>query len=194
MLVNIRQNGVRDFNQRYCDTYGWLIQGDRRRFIYIESITENKIYFNEGNDVEYFVYTDSNTTFEFIPVDRGWFNTNTGDALFLYRRPARQWKRGISNSNTDIISYRHVPQEVNYSVLNSVFNADFEKNNYPKEFKTGALSKHFCLNPSNILLLYNNPIGNVQDNTIIVSNKLFSQEINDLVTRNEWDVKIEYNF
>lgn len=194
MIVNIRQNGVRDFSQRYCDTYGWLIQGDKRRFIYVESITENKIYFNEGNDVEYFVYTDSNTTFEFIPVDRGWFNTNTGDALFLYRCPARQWKRGISNNNTAIISYRNLLLEVNYSTLSSVFNDDFEKNNYPKEFKTGALSKHFCFDPYNRLLLYTNHVGDVVDNTIIVSNKLFLQEITDLVNRNEWDVKVEYNF
>lgn len=194
MIINLRQNGIRDFNQRYCGTYGWLIQGNNKRFIYIESITDQKIYFNEGDDIEYFVHTDSDITFEFIPVDRGWFNTNNGTALFLYRCPARQWKRGISNSNTEIIDFNNRCQEVNYKVLHSIFNEDFVKNNYPKELKVGALSKHFCFNPKGLLLLYNSAIGNIKDNTIVVNNKLFLQEIIDLINRNNWNVKIEHNF
>ena len=196
MLETFTSNNSSDFNQRYCGTYGWLLKNGSRRLVYLENIYDDILYFNVGNENDsYYAKINSGTFFEFIPVNKGWFNSNNDRCYFLCRKPARQWKRGISPNNTTIydpLYGGHI--DITYNVLSSIFNLDYTKYNYPLEFKKGALSNHFCLDKNNVLFFYEAPIGfyDAVGKQFILNNDLVAQELKDLISRNNWNIEVSY--
>lgn len=193
MKATYTRYNARDFIQRYVDTYGWLLRDDgSRKFVHITQAEEGRLYYETDGSVEFYARQDGGQIFEFIPVNKGWFNGTDGP-VFLSRVPARQWKRGISGSNTEIQKFNGgVLQNyiLNYTELSKVFNDDFNVKNYPNTFKSGALSKHFCL-VNNNLWFYDTVIGILEGTTFKLSNDIVAQELKDLIKRKGWQLHVE---
>ena len=193
MLTAFNNETIRDFPQRYSNTFGWLInkENNTKKFVHINEVEDQRLHFNtDSSDEGYWIRTNNNIFFEFIPVNKGWFNGEDGKPYYLCRKTARQWKRGISPNNTFIYSVYSNIQHVNFDNLKNIFNDNFEYLNYPKEFKHGALSRHFCLLKSGEIYFYETCVGYFNNNKITVMNSLITQEITDLCNRNNWSVEV----
>lgn len=198
MKATYTRYNARDFIQRYVDTYGWLLRDEgSRKFVHITRAEEGRLYYETDGTSEYYATQDRGQVFEFIPVKKGWFNTSNGEAVLLSRVPARQWKRGISGSNTDIrrlVNGEFLLQRfVDYKELSSIFNDDFNKNNYPAKFDIGAISKHFCIDKNNQLWFYDSNVGKLEADTFILDNNIIEQELRDLIKRRGWKFNVQYN-
>ena len=193
MKATYTRYNARDFIQRYVDTYGWLLRDDgTRKFVHITQAEEGRLYYETDGSAEFYALRDRGQIFEFIPVNKGWFNGTDGP-VFLSRVPARQWKRGISGSNTEIQKFTDgvlINYILNYTELSKVFNDDFNVKNYPDTFKPGALSKHFCL-VNNNLWFYDTVIGILEGTTFKLSNDIVAQELKDLIKRKGWQLHVE---
>jgi hypothetical protein len=193
MLDTLTSDNYRDFSARYTHTFGWLITGYAKRLVHILRVGDDRVYFTDSTGMEYHAKSDAGINFEFIPVDHGYFNGKDGNTYLLNRIPARQWKRGIASSNTEIINFGNWrATSVNYANLALIFNDEFKTFNYPKEFQFGALSKHFAIHPKNKQVwMYDRHIGQFNDKVITLYSDLVQQELTDLMNRNGWDIKVE---
>lgn len=193
MKATYTRYNARDFIQRYVDTYGWLLRDNgTRKFVHIKQAEEGRLYYETDGSADFYALQDRGQIFEFIPVNKGWFNGTDGP-VFLNRVPARQWKRGISGSNTEIQKFKNkilINYILNYTELSKVFNDDFNIKNYPDTFKPGALSKHFCL-VNNNLWFYDTVIGILEGTTFKLFNDIVSQELKDLIKRKGWQLHVE---
>lgn len=190
MLVKFNADTYRDFNQRYVGAYGWLITPTNKKLININSVDGHRVYYNIGGATLFWAELNSATTFEFIPVDHGLFNGRDGYTYYMHRKPARQWRRGISENNTvmeKLHTHKHVP--INYQTLENIFNDEFSQRNYPQVFETGALSKHFAVLYGKVYF-YSIVIGNYANDEIILNNEITAQELKDLIHRNHWNIKV----
>lgn len=192
MLDTLTSENYRDFSPRYSHTYGWLQQEGTKQLVYIRRVTDDRVYFTNQTNMEYHAKINSGVMFEFIPVDHGWFNGQDGVAYFLSRMPSRQWKRGISDSNTSMVSSTNMrAMEITYNGLANIFNVGFESRNYPKLFSgVGALSKHFAIAQTGRLYMYDRWIGTYKDGVITLFSDLVKQELTDLINRNGWNIQI----
>lgn len=192
MLDTLTSENYRDFSARYANTFGWLVDG-KRQFVHVLRVADERVYFTNATGMEYHAKMDHGVNFEFIPVDRGWFNDINGNPWLLSRVPARQWKRGISETNTMMYDGHSLRTfHVNYERLSKVFSDKFTELNYSKEIKpTGAWSKHFAVTKHG-LHFYDQLIGSYNPKTqeIVLTSDIVKQELTDLINRNGWSVKI----
>jgi hypothetical protein len=184
-----------DFSRRYSGTYGWLLQGNTEIFVLLNRVDSEKVSFSTGNNLPYYANVDSGTRFKFIPVKNGWFNANDGNTYLLSRQPARQWKRGIADSNTTITSIAHMSDvPLTYKVLSTIFNDNYSKLNPIKtwEGRSCALSQHFAVSPNNRLYFYRQIIGEYDplNKAFILEMPIVKQELEDLINRNNWFLKV----
>ncbi len=190
MLDTYTSGNERDFGARYAETFGWLITGDTRRFVHISHTDHSAVYFTQGGKLEYNARIDAGVQFEFIPVDRGWYNTSTGDVVYLVRVPARQWKRGISQNNTQIRMCDGLFQlPVDYPTLLSVFSKEHKQHSYIPG-KRCALSKHFAINSVNQVFFYNQVIGALEKDIIVLNDTLVATELTDTINRQGYPLKV----
>ena len=119
-------DNARDWQQRYGNTFGFLIKGDDRVLVQFTDQTDEHVYFRtepEGN--AYHAKINSGIRFEFIQVDNAWFNGKSGNVYLLSRVPNRQWRRGICKMNTSIMSLSSdggLNQiSVSFKVLNDIY-------------------------------------------------------------------------
>lgn len=192
MIDTLRSDNAGDFSQRYVDTYGWLFLNGKKTLVYIVDCSRSRASFTLGASPTFHVNVDSGLEFEFIQVDRGWFNATDGKLYFLQRHPARQFKRGISESNTQLRDSRLVPLSVTYQILSSIFDPTFDYWNKKDLDGTGALSKHFAV-INGTIMFYTESIGKYADGTVTMSSTLFQQEFQDLLRRKNIDVKVVVN-
>ena len=193
MLDTLTSLNGRDFNQRYGNTFGWLVKDDgKKSFVFLHGTDSRmeRIDFSMGTTMQYHAKKDTGVTFEFIPVDRAWVNGEDGP-YFLSRHPTRQWKRGIASTNTSIKDGKFRSLAINYETLVKIYNDNYQERNYSKEFKEGALSKHFALCGKD-LWFYDKRVGKFDPkmNEIVLSDSIIYQEISDLFNRNGWNTKI----
>lgn len=192
MIDTLRSDNAGDFSQRYVNTYGWLYLGGKKTLVYISDCGNNKATFTMGNTPAFHVNVNSGLEFEFIQVDRGWFNATDGKLYFLQRHPARQFKRGISTSNTVVRDGNLSPVSLTYPLLASVFDPTFNYWDKKDLDKTGALSKHFAVINGSIMF-YTENIGKYTDGVVTLTSNLFLQEFQDLLRRKNIDVKVIVN-
>lgn len=187
----------RDFNARYANTFGWLIQGSRQNLVQMLDGDAERFLFTMGTAQTYTAYIDGGAVFEFIPVKMGWFNTKDGNIVFLERHPARQWKRGICQDNTWAYkweSYGVVAERITYQLLESIFVSPITTT---KEYilekiearKPVAISQHFAI-ANGYVYFFKNTIGTMKDNTIKLNNSNIKQELSDCIRRLglEWSI------
>ena len=197
MLDTLTHENFRDFTARYRGTYGWLIDENKAKtFVYISNVTEDEVTFTTMEGGRYYAYVDKEVMFEFLPVQRGWFNGKSGNKYFLTRRPARQWHRGICSANTTISMYNDVIRKVmavdfHNSVMGDIFNKNSNMNQYSLG-NNSLLSKHFAVFDTN-LYFYDRHVGEYKNNVIKLHEEatFLKQELMDLAKRNSYKLEIQ---
>lgn len=182
-----------DFSQRYRGVFGWLAEPDKPRvLVQITNIKNNQVIFQTSKSADWFAYGDQGVVFEFLPVTRGYIPTKAG-VYFIWRHPARQWQRGISEHNHAIQRLSpngliNVP--VNLATISTLFE---KKITYEasvmgfleKKERVCALSSHFAIRDK-VFTFMGKDAGTVEDLTTIVPNNIIKQEVQDLLNRNGW--------
>ena len=204
MIITPTRNDSDDFIRRYGETFGFLHQPDQpRTLVYITSIDGDKLYFTVGkNPTKHWVYLDSNVKFEFLPVDRGWYMDKNDVPLYMQRLPERQWKRGISNSNTTLYRFSQskflaiAPLDVRYELLDSVFSQSNLAEHYKYiEDKDCAISKQFAVKGTEKrgrgLYIYTAQLGEINDGRITLFTDVFRQEMVDVIRKKNLPLTME---
>jgi len=193
MLDTLTHKNLRDFGPRYTHTYGWLLQDGAKKLVYISNVRNDRLCFSTVDHDDCHVKIDAGVMFEFIPINHGWFNAKDGKAWYMTRVPARQWKRGISDSNTRIspISDPFYSNNIDLAILSNIFHDDFKHFNYDSVVGgQQAWSKHFCRGLNDEIYFYNRQVGRFKDNEITLQDNLVYQELLDLIRRRGWNMKV----
>lgn len=198
MKDSLTRHNSRDFRQRYEGTYGFYhTMSGLKLLVYVSSVTERQATFRDLQGKEYFTYADSGETFEFIPVNRGYYN-GVKDTYFLARVPARQWQRGISSGNTmGSVFYKGAlcASDLNFEFLykalvETTTNTEAWAQYLNKQREAIALSRHFAIT-RNQFYFYHNPVGQIEGTKIILKTPSIQQEVNDVVRRNKFNFTVE---
>lgn len=191
MRATLTFRNHQDFRARYSGTYGWYIKDNTRKLVQITNSDRNFVFFSDDSDFEFNAKVDSGINFEFIPVDKGWFNGVSGQVYFLCRHPARQWKRGIHVDNTLVyqINQMNFNIGVSYSVLSDIFIDNFD-NWGKKEVPPYAISKQFAIDANRNVWFYNVIVGKVKDDVITLETPLVLQELTDVLKRKNFNYKV----
>lgn len=185
-----------DFKQRYEDTFGFFTRpgtNDKRIVKFLE-VNEELVSFVDQKGISYTVYPDSDVEFTFLSPVKKLFAVD--DLVFLIqRRPARQYQRGISENNTQIINLLTFG---NSQPTFGRLEAAFEKEPTPKLFEQDfQLGKRRTILFSNIFagvetkfFLYNSVIGKISDKTITLDDDIYIQEVKDMIRDTGVDYKV----
>lgn len=194
MITSLTSRNHQDFRQRYLRTFGYLLtESGNKKFVEVTNSGSGAVYFKAGDELEFHAVVNSGVKFEFIPVTRGWFNASDGNVYFLERVPARQWRRGICQDNTRIHNIKGFKEVVvEYTVLNSIFDPNVV-NKVDHNKRPVALSQAFAINPIGTLYFFDQLIGSMKDNKIVLTNNIVKQELQDLVNRKSYPFTIEEN-
>lgn len=187
-----------DFRARYQGTYGYFIDPDngKRTPVFVSGANANKVTFIDADGRNLFANVDAGIEFEFIPVDRGFFQTIDNHVYYLERVPARQWKRGICFENTKVCLLKENLKLVQPDLLQLISKvAPINCVNSWAAWSTSrpvALSKHFAISTEQRLYFYNKCIGTVdhKEKVIKLANDMLQQELSDLFRRNNMEVSI----
>lgn len=199
MRDTLTRENSNDFNRRYIGTYGYLIQENKKTLVYMNSSSHEETTFSDVGGHTYVVYADSGVEFEFIPVDRGFYNTVSG-TYFMYRIPARQWSRGISNTNTAVYSINAGGMNAigcTIENLYKIFQGGIDIQQAASEWgykkrEAFALGKHFAVLDTSVLF-YTTTIGTVDKNKrIIIKESRVAQEFQDNLRRNNIILDVTY--
>lgn len=198
MLDTLTQFNHRDFSARYLGTYGWLIndhpKNTDKRLVYISEVTSERANFTDINGGKYHAYAGKEVMFEFLPVDRGWFYGESGAMYMLKRLPARQWHRGICDSNTSVSlvsNLRMKAVNIGLPVLTDIFSDKKPPYQYVKG-QSCILSKHFALIGATLYFL-DKMVGYLNGTSITLDapGMLVKQELLDIISRNKYPLTIE---
>lgn len=191
MRDSLTKENARDFHRRYTGTFGFFVGGNKRVLVHMAAATESEVTFMDKDNNQYLAYADSGVEFEFIPVNRGFYNTEK-QLVYLQRIPARQWQRGISATNTAASVYDpkfRTPTGINLNLklLDEIFVHPMPLTTALQQWREGgrssvALSKHFALVGKRIQF-YSEAVGHAEKNTLTVTNHVVSQELRDCVQR-----------
>lgn len=199
MIEEFTRRGANDFNRRYTGTFGHFLKEDGSKImVMVEEVGEDSVRFSDKARNPYTANADRGNRFEFLPVEQGLYDLNN-DLVYVSRRPARQWKRGICVDNTRLYSHLHATElGVTHPRLDAMFGAKpkdyFQKTlkDYCEGKRHGiALSQQFgCW--AERLYIYSRCVGTVdRNNGVIQVEKMFSQELKDLVRDKELPFKVE---
>ena len=187
-----------DFRKRYAGSYGWYEGNGKTLLVKVLEVESEYMTFEDVKGIEYKAYTDSGVIFNFLPVTRGWYTGTDGKCYYMCRIPAKQWCRGINNSNTFIGKYQQYYNRIcatswGLNTLINIFDnkvdAAFTKNQIKSflegEVKSCVASRFFMFNNKDVYFL-NQLVGTIDKNTktIQLSTPLIEQELKDLMVRN----------
>lgn len=190
MKVPYKRESYRDFHQRYNNTYGYLLLPEGKKLIYLTDIGAGRATFVCKDNLQGYIYSDTDLEFEFIPVTHGWVTNNT-DCYLLARVPDRQWKRGVCEGNTafSIFHGKEATRNVTPNIFNLLESVSEEelKNSY-MGWKAGTrttcvLSKHFSINSYGKVFFFDKKIGSYTEGGFVLDSDLVSQELRDLLVR-----------
>lgn len=185
---------IRDFNARYGETFGWYEKesGDRL-LVKLLSTDSATLTFTDHLGIRYTAEADMGNVFCFIPVERKMFNMGD-DVWCTSRKNARQWKRGMCSSNTEIYSFlRRDWMAISFENVLRLYQ-DKPGLQQVANFKQGkwdnvALSDTFAI-VGNKVFVYHSDIGTYKDGKIKLTNDLFVQEVKDAVRRGGFAVEV----
>lgn len=199
MIDSLTSENHRDFGARYKGTWGYYISDlNGKTLVKVVNVSHEEVLFCdiEGNTYKGFV--DKGMLFDFIPVNKGYFNAP--ECVYWFERvAARQWQRGISLNNTAVSIFNGDIFQV--AKLETAINAVFNPKNHIASVKDSweayknnskyavALSKHFAIGAYKVYF-YKQPIGNIKGNVIFLDNDIVVQELNDSIVRNALNIKV----
>lgn len=182
MKDTLTYENLRDFNQRYSQSYGYLLKDNGTRLpVFITNVSEDGAEFQSLDGVEFNAKCGSGVTFEFAQIARRIWLSMEGQLLCTSRIPQRQWQRGISAGNTQCYHLTHkgpMQAHINHTVMRGIL---FDNPN--KQTKGNILlSDQFAIS-GELVYLYHHVIGEYDvDNKIVKLEKQFSmfqQEVID---------------
>jgi hypothetical protein len=163
MLEKFMTNGANDYRQRYEGTFGFF-QTDSKREVLVKltrvvtDVDNPYIEFVDQNGFNYRLNADQDRGFTFIPPKSNWYNVEDG-AVFVVRKPARQWTRGVCSRNTAIKFLKAgmtLNQAVDFPMLEQIFapKKQITLEQAIKENKSFALSPDFvaCFTTNSLLV------------------------------------------
>lgn len=202
MLETFESAHSRDFRQRYNNSFGFFTNDAKRKIlVYMVAVGERDVSFQDEKGANYVAHADAGVEFEFIPIQKRLFVLK--DRLMLIRRrPARQWARGINAQNTYVgpvdtsssfssgvhLGFPEVKAATDTTpidVLHSVRALEAKKVN------SITLSMMFGVQGTG-LYLYDHKIGSfmVDSREIVIEEKMFKQEVEDLVVKHGLAYKV----
>ncbi len=199
MLDTLTMYNRDDFNQRYARSYGWFIHPETgaKTLVYVRKVERDKVTF-ETEKGEFYAYSGTNVQFEFLPITRGWFHTSNFGPVILQRVPAKQFSRGISDSNTSVryfgLSDSLREKALSLGILQDVFGATpVTKPNLQDFFANPALG--FIMNPYFLLwkdgvFFYDVQVGTITGEVITLTDSIIKQELQDYINRNDYRLRI----
>lgn len=192
MLDSLSGDTWEDFRQRYNHTYCWLLRGNEKLFVYISDINPEAVRFSMGSSMSFSANADTGTMFQFIPVDRGWYNTDDNSVFHLSRVPERQFRRGISDGNTLIHDETMYNVELSYKKLKSIFGVEKQWSRPFDPQVPNAFSKHFAYLPAySSSLVFHNVVIGAWDGKVFEVDHNFVQEVSDVFRRNNLQLTIK---
>lgn len=195
MKDTLTSQNFQDFRQRYRGTFGlYSPSEDRKILVRLTEVDSDQVIFEDARGGSYNVRANSGIPFDFFSVERQLYNNN-GAVLYVHRKPARQWQRGISDANTTItnlVTGSNV--SVNFLNIQSLFDASSKYRTAVEQLvagkvKNAALSKRFAVVEGK-LYMFDTPIGRYENGVATVE-ELYSQEFTDLVKRNNYEITIK---
>jgi hypothetical protein len=179
----------RDFQQRYLHCFAWYIpEVGEKQLVKIAQVRDEYVRFDTEAGYSYTAAIDKGVSWEFTQLERGWYTSSDGGAYYVSRIPQRQFARGISNANTQIVKLtdRMRAQDVTFENVR-----DICSNLTAKDQNIVVLSKHFAMNKKDVYM-YDRVVGTRNKNAITVTNKLFNQELRDAVARSGTAFEVQY--
>lgn len=203
MKDTLTENNSGDFKQRYEHTFGWYLGNETPLLVFIEYSDSEQVKFTDVKGNTFIAYANSDIQFEFIPLNKGFFQLKDGSVVLLERIPARQWKRGISSSNTRVTAYSintsnsgisintTKPFGLTLELLNEIFSSDYK---LPNKFIRDklVLSDAFAI-IGHYIYVWSIKIGDYKNKVITLYTDLFLQEITDVVKRNTHEFEVLVN-
>jgi hypothetical protein len=202
MRDTLTTENASDFSARYISTIAWYSpsSSDEKKFpVFIEEAGPSYVAFRDKDDNHFTAPCDSGVSFEFKQAERGWYYHPNRNAYCICRLPARQWKRGIGEGNTQVwvvtpgLRLRHVSFQfellaelfLHQQTITAADIRDQYKQNCKDESIKGiayplVLSRMLAL-ADNKVYLYHSVVGDRSlryPNTLLV-HKHFVQEIRD---------------
>lgn len=124
MFEKFMTNNAGDFRQRYKGTYGFFHRDGLSTLVRLDSVDleRRKVGFVDikGNDYYAVMNHDDNIGFSFIAPKAQWHNTGAGP-LLVQRVPQKQYRRGICDNNTQLLTLDGANAGVNFPNLHSIF-------------------------------------------------------------------------
>ena len=177
-LEEFTSGGARDFRQRYLEVYGFFPVDKREVLVRVTEVNDNRMSFVDERGIQYSAYADKGVFFRFIPVTKRLFIHN--DNLYLaFRKPARQYKRGITYENTTFVSMSGGNADVDFETVLS-----YNNSRQVRSAKNCKILTDFLGVYEGSLFLYNQVIGTINDKTAYLSIPIFRQEVLDALRIN----------
>jgi hypothetical protein len=167
MFEKFTSEHMETFKQRYEGTYGHFRNDEvgRKLLVKLTAIQPARCTFVDAQDIEYRLNPDTERKigFEFLPPKSAWYNTPKG-ALFVKRIPARQFHRGVSESNVRIyqLDTKLGVKAVTFDVLGAIYDDAFDPRTAilrRKDKEAVALSGQFALDSKGGVYLLTEKIG-----------------------------------
>lgn len=181
-----------DFAQRYSNSYGWCDIAGKRTLVQIRDVSDKWAVVADQDGRVHEFEADAGFKFEFVPTQRGWYNTTNTlyPVVLVTRNPQRQWARGINQNNTNIVDHRIRRVGLGFGILSAINWSKWEVQ--PKEGTPVALSRQFMLAGTGSLYFYNRQVGDYKPKSkTLAVNELVLQEVKDLVSRNSLPFVVE---
>lgn len=192
MLETFQSDHSRDFRQRYAGSFGYYKDDNKRKiFVLISNVGDLEVSFVDEKENVYSARADSGIEFEFIPVKKKLF-VHRDELLYIRRRPARMWARGINPQNTEVSNVLvGKDQTLNFAKVVAYLKTcvDVKLNIQKLEEKnvSAVVLSDLFGTTNGSLYLYDKVVGDFRPDTreIVVTEPLFHQEIEDLVAKTE---------
>jgi len=191
MLDTLTSRNGPDFTRRYQGTFGYFPVKDKSLLIQIDRVTGTNVNFIDRDGYKYNAVVDSGVNFEFLQIDKGWYNNSEGSPIFFSRIPARQWQRGISGANTSCLTFTGTKSlmkiAVNFQTLDCLQNdyKSFIDAYRVNKISSVALNKYFAVDTCQQLWLFDLLVGTIKNDLVTLIYPEFKQEVIDCITRNK---------
>lgn len=168
-----------DFRQRYQGTFGFYSRGGKKKLVRLSAVDTERgvVRFTDSGNAEFSLNANASEEvgFEFITPKACWHNTNKG--AYMVRRVAqRQYQRGISENNTQIIEGKSMgPCYVDFNTLSAIFENPITIKEASAKGHSFALSDQFYVGEQKVWC-FNQALG-----TFTKIGPVFNVKLNDEV-------------
>lgn len=196
MIEEFKNDGWKDFQQRYSGTFGWFEDSAGKKvLVQVGACDSTTLVFNGADKMPFYAKADAGNKFTFIPTTRGAYQY-LDTVLVVNRIPARQYKRGICRENTQLYDLvRRVNLLPTFENLAVIFGPP---DNTPVLQWCKERTGNICLDGvfsivKECVYAYDKIIGvySMKDKLVKLDCDVFKQELTDTFTRLQVDVLVE---